>query len=118
MLYVVQSPAYTEFRVASQANPRGAAEVLPDYAVPTLIEPVMPCREPPRTSQNGAACPAACAAVRETSRCSPPRPLQRSDLRRGQIARRTATQVLGIVRRKVRAPLELEDSWLEFGGNS
>lgn len=41
MLYVVQSPAYTEsFESLRRQTRAGLLEVLPDYAVPTLIEPV------------------------------------------------------------------------------
>jgi acyl-coenzyme A synthetase/AMP-(fatty) acid ligase len=82
----------------------GMLVALPDYAVPTIIEEVV---ELPRTSTG-----------KLKRRGLPSVPVKEYNAPLDNPTEPFPERILGIVRRKIRAPLELEDSWLEFGGNS
>jgi acyl-coenzyme A synthetase/AMP-(fatty) acid ligase len=104
ILYVQKFDNVESFDELRTQIREGLLVALPDYAVPTMIEEVA---ELPRTSTG-----------KLKRRGLPSVPVQEYNAPPDNPTLPFPERILGIVRRKVRAPLELEDSWLEFGGNS
>ena len=104
-LYIQKFDDYDKpFATLRQEVRAGLQVALPDYAVPTMIEEVAML---PRT-----------ATGKLKRRGLPSVPVQEYDAPADSPTAPFPERILGIVRRKVRAPLDLGDSWLEYGGNS
>ena len=103
-LYVQKFDQKASFGKLRAQIREGMLVALPDYAVPTIIEEVVAL---PRTSTG-----------KLKRRGLPSVPMQEYSAPPDNPTAPFAERILGIVRRKIRAPLELKDSWLEFGGNS